>query len=482
VVDLRLPIEEIATQIARYAQSVATVAESGTAEEVPDEIEEQVSQIATILRNVTTNDFHGYKRGTFVRRVQRRMQVTQTETVPAYVARLREDRGEVQHLFQDLLIGVTQFFRDPLEFEALEREIPRLFESREAEEPLRVWVLGCATGEEAYSIAILLREHMATLDNPPGVQIFATDLDARALNLARAGRYSQGIADHVRPDRLERWFVREGDTYCVARELREMCIFSPHNIVKDAPFSRTDILSCRNLLIYLNAELQNRVIPIFHFSLRPGGVLFLGSSENVTRHQKLFAPVDRRNRVFRRLETAMRVIPDFPLTSRARVPEPQQSPNLAQGMASRLAATTRRQAEAVAERYAPAYVVVDAQYDVLHFSGRTGRYLEPSAGAASLNLVNLVHRDLRLELRSALGQASVEGRRIELPRLVVQDDHHSRGAEPDRGAGRRPGDRDAGGRVPGHRAGSRAERGQQRRPAGDRRACPAAGGGAADYP
>ena len=266
---------------------------------------------------------------------------------------------------------------------------------------------------------------MAQLANPPEVQVFATDLDARALTLARAGRYGLAIADHVRPDRLERWFVREGDTYCVSKELREMCIFSPHNIVKDAPFSRIDILSCRNLLIYLSSELQNRIIPIFHFSLRPGGVLFLGASENVTRHQKLFAPVDRRNRVFRRLETAMRIIPDFPLMSRARIPEPQQLPSLVPSQSSRLTTAMGRRAEAIAERYAPAYVVVDAQFEVLHFSGRTGRYLEPSAGAATLNLMNLVHRDLRLDLRSALGRAATEGRRVELSRLVVHEDDRS---------------------------------------------------------
>ncbi|XQZ44337.1 PAS domain-containing protein (plasmid) [Paracoccus yeei] len=201
-----------------------------------------------------------------------------------------------------------------------------------------------------------------------------------------------------------------------------MCIFSPHNVVKDAPFSRIDVLSCRNLLIYLTSELQDRVMPIFHFALRPGGVMFLGSSENVTRHGKLFAPVDRRNRVFRRLETAARVIPDFPLSSRVKgvglagfMPEPMMSP-------ARLAHTVSRQAEAVAERHAPSYVVVDMQGDVLHFSGRTGRYFEPAAGAASLNLMSLVHRDLRLDMRSALQRAVAEGERVEVPGVLMRRD------------------------------------------------------------
>jgi two-component system CheB/CheR fusion protein len=206
-----------------------------------------------------------------------------------------------------------------------------------------------------------------------------------------------------------------------------MCIFSPHNIVKDAPFSRIDILSCRNLLIYLNTDLQNRVIPIFHFSLRPSGVLFLGSSENVTRHQKLFAPVDRKSRVFRRIETATRIIPDFPLTSRLRGSEPATIDLPPAPFTGRLPGSVSRQADAIAERYAPAYVVVDTHGEVLHFSGRTGRYLEPSTGAASLSLPNLVHRDLRLDVRSALQRAIAEGRRIEVPRLTLRDDDRSYG-------------------------------------------------------
>ncbi|HVF95357.1 MAG TPA: CheR family methyltransferase [Sphingomonas sp.] len=427
VVDLHIPVEQIVTQISLYLKSVAAIGEGHEAEIVPEQIEAQVTRITTILRNVTSHDFHGYKRGTFLRRVHRRLQVLQIERIDDYINRLRTDRAEVQDLFQDLLIGVTQFFRDPQEFDLLEREIPRLFEGKGPEDQFRVWVLGCATGEEAYSIAILLREHMATLPHPPHVQIFATDLDARALGLARAGRYTDAIADHIRPDRLERWFVREGDTYCVAKEVREMCIFSPHNVIKDAPFSRIDILSCRNLLIYLNGDLQNRVIPIFHFSLRTAGVLFLGNSENITRHQKLFAPVDRKNRVFRRQETSMRVVPDFPLSARPRAAD-QADPSHAEAPGpSRLAVAVNRQAEAIAERYAPAYVVVDTQGDVLHFSGRTGRFLEPVAGTASLNLVNLVHRDLRVDLRSALQRAVADSRRVELPRLVLRQDDQTIG-------------------------------------------------------
>ena len=415
IVDLLLPVEQIPRQIEIYVRSIVGAARGEGAPADATSLTEQLGQIASILRNVTGNDFHGYKRNTFLRRVQRRMQVVQAQSVEQYVDLLRAQRDEVNHLFQDLLIGVTQLFRDPQEFEVLEREVlPGLFEGKGPTDQLRVWVVGCATGEEAYSLAIIIREHMAKLDNPPQVQIFATDLDARALSIARAGRYSSAITDHVTPERLARWFIKEGETYCVSKELREICLFSPHNLIKDAPFSRIDLLSCRNLLIYLDAELQNRIIPIFHFALRPGGALFLGSSENVTRHQKLFAPIDRKHRVFRRLETATRILPDFPLQPRAGRHSDIVETHAVPVRTSPLSGSVSRRAEHIAERYAPAYVVIDEQHEVLHFSGRTGRYLEPTSGAASLNLLNLVHRDLRLDLRSALHKAAEDGRRVEV--------------------------------------------------------------------
>ncbi|HEY1142681.1 MAG TPA: CheR family methyltransferase [Sphingomicrobium sp.] len=421
IVDLLLPIDQIPAQISLYIQGLKTIGSTADTGEIPDEVRDQLSQVASILRNVTGNDFHGYKVNTFLRRVQRRMQVLQVATIEEYLPRLKRDRDEVHHLFQDLLIGVTQFFRDPAEFQLLEKELPKLFEGKGPHDQFRVWVLGCATGEEAYSIAILLAEISGQLDDPPQVQIFATDLDARALAVARAGRYSNTIAEHVSTERLARWFVKEGDTYCIVKELREMCIFSPHNLVKDAPFSRIDLLSCRNLLIYLNAEIQDRVIPIFHFSLRPGGILFLGSSENVTRHQKLFVPIDRKHRLFRRAETATRVLPDFPLSPRVsrRDALPERAPPSIRPAG--LAASIGRRATQVAERYAPAYVVIDREHEVLHFSGRTGRYLEPASGAATLNLLNLVHRDLRLDLRSALHHAAEQKRRIEVARVPMRE-------------------------------------------------------------
>lgn len=403
IADFVLPPDDIPEHVDVYARHLRRLEEKQGFDEILAAASASLARIADILRNKTGNDFHGYKQNTFLRRVQRRMQVVQIEEITSYVDFLRNDKEEAQHLFNDLLIGVTEFFRDKREFEVLETQvIPKIFENKADGQQVRVWVLGCATGEEAYSIGILLREHMAKLDSAPQVQIFATDIDGRALAAARVGRYRTSIEADMTPERLARWFVREGDTYCVVKELREMCIFSQHNVIKDAPFSKLDLVSCRNLLIYLNAELQNRVIPLFHFALLLDRFLFLGNSENVTRHPKLFAPIDRRARIFKKLDSGTRVPPEFPITTaagRAAVELPAvRSVGPDVGL--------ERRAQRVAERYAPAYVIVDANFQILHFSGRTGRYIEPTAGTATLDLLALVHRDLRLELRTALSRAA----------------------------------------------------------------------------
>ncbi|MBM0206170.1 hypothetical protein JNW90_26515 [Micromonospora sp. STR1s_5] len=318
--DLVLPADEIARQVLLHILHLRRLEERKGFDQQLAEAAGSLTRIADILRNKTGNDFHGYKQNTFLRRIQRRMHVVQKEEIESYVEFLQNDAHEVSNLFNDLLIGVTQFFRDKREFEILETEvIPKIVRGeRGGPATSGVWVLGCATGEEAYSIGILLRERMATMESVPQVQIFATDLDGRSLAAARVGRYRTNIEADLTPERLARWFVREGDTYCVIRELREMCIFSQHNVIKDAPFSRLDLVSCRNLLIYLNADLQNRVIPLFHFGLLPDRYLFLGNSENVTRHPKLFVSVDRRARIFKRLESGTRLPPEFPLTPFAR--------------------------------------------------------------------------------------------------------------------------------------------------------------------
>ncbi|WP_342165466.1 CheR family methyltransferase [Methylobacterium sp. SD21] len=420
--DAVLPLDGLIERVTSAAQQL--IAEGITS---PAASKATLTAIAGVLRNRTGHDFHGYKSGTFLRRVQRRMQVLSMAQIDDYVELLRTQPGEAQELFNDLLIGVTQFFRDPKEFEILEREvIPKLFADKGRDDQIRVWVIGCSTGEEAYSLAILLREHMATLDIVPQVQIFATDLDGRALASARAARFANTISDTISPERLARWFVKEGTTYCLAKELREMCIFSQHSIIKDAPFSRLDLISCRNLLIYLDADLQSRVIPLFHFSLKPDGTLFLGNSENVSRHTDLFAAIDGRSRIFRRRETGTRMLPDFPFSA----PDRRIGPAVIVEERTRpITATLHQRAERLAERYAPAYVITDAAYNVLHFSGRTGRYIDPAGGVATLNLLQLAHPDLRLDLRAALTKAGETAQTVQVDGLQVGQNGESRSVD-----------------------------------------------------
>lgn len=399
LVDMVLPAQEMATKLVGYF-SHAKRAENES-DRRKREVAEQLSRIAALLRVRTGHDFSGYKDNTILRRIQRRMQVLQIDDPTTFYERLREEPQQVDLLFQDLLIGVTSFFRDPQAFEALERfVIPKLFEDRKPDETIRVWVPGCATGEEAYSIAMLLKESAPRGAASPNLQIFATDIDERALEVARAGRYPATIATDVTPKRLKEFFSREDGTYRVASDLRETCLFSAHNLLRDPPFSKLDLIACRNLLIYMGPELQEKIVPIFHYALRSSGYLFLGSSENVTRHARLFSTIDKASRIFqKRSGIAMQRLPEFPLAAAAR-----QAPPVARRGAT--SATLREVAERVlVERYAPAYVVVNADGEVMHSSGGTGKYLELAAGAPDHNVFSMARRGLRMDLRAALHKA-----------------------------------------------------------------------------
>ena len=407
LVDLVLPAEEMPAKLVDYARHLAGVRDQRGAEELRQDGRQHLVKIYALLRTKTGHDFSRYKD----RRVQRRMQVVQLSSAAAYVDLLRKDPREVELLFRDLLIGVTHFFRDPRAFETLAREvIPKLVAGKGSDDQIRIWVPGCATGEEAYSLAILLREQLAQAEISPKVQIFATDIDDHALEVARTGRYPETIARDVPAEQLDRFFLRDGDSYRVIKDIREMCIFSVHNLIKDAPFSKLDLISCRNLLIYLDASLQNRVIPLFHFALRHGGYLFLGPSENVTQHSKLFTRVDGRYRIFKaRPVSVERKAIDFPLTTgtyRHHVAAERGS------TAAAMEETVSRRAMRLVEPYSPAYVVVDDHHEVLHFSGRTGKYIQPSAGAASLNLFNLLEASLRPDVRAALHKAMTTGQKV----------------------------------------------------------------------
>jgi two-component system CheB/CheR fusion protein len=304
-------------------------------------------------------------------------------------------------LFREFLIGVTQFFRDPHAFDALQNAvISKLLKHKGAEEAIRIWVPACATGEEVYSIAILVREALERQGTTLKVQIFGTDIDDAAVAVARAARYSR--MEGVTRERIERWFVEEGEEHCPVREIREMCIFSTHSVVKDPPFSKLDLISCRNLLIYLDAGLQDRLMQTFHYALRPGGYLCLGQSESITRKTKLFATLDKTHRIFQRREIAGGA-PDFLPAAASVSAKPGPVPA---SVAARVQDPIDTEVRRVMEKYSPAYVVVDRQHDILRFSGGdVGRYLEPSPGTASLNLFSIVRKALRPAVRAAMQQA-----------------------------------------------------------------------------
>jgi two-component system CheB/CheR fusion protein len=415
MVDFVLPVEAIPAKLNDYFHHLTSVSRLKGPDRVRQLAADQLAQICARLRTRTGHDFSDYKDRTVLRRVQRRMQVLQIDDVSQFIERLEKDPAQVDLLFQDMLIGVTNFFRDPDAFAALERIVPQLFEGKGAADAVRVWVPGCATGEEAYSIAMLLREHARNSVAVPKIQVFATDIDAQALETARSGRYPPSITRDVRPELLERYFLREEGSFRVISDLREICLFTPHNLLRDAPFSRLDLLSCRNLLIYLNQDLQDRVIPLFHYALRENGYLFLGTSENVTRHGALFDVVDKVQRLFRRRPQIARRLPDFPLTL------PDAARSLARPRASAAVLASALQTVAhrrLLERYAPPYVVVTAEGSVLHASARTGRFLELPPGAPDIGIFSLARRGLRLELRAALHRA-MTARQVATQKNVV---------------------------------------------------------------
>ena len=407
VVDLVLPVEDMAARLVDYAQRLTASAaqKSGESQAEEEKIRRTICQI--LLKEVG-HDFSGYKEKTFMRRVRRRMQVLQLTSLARYLERLQEEPDELQLLFRDLLIGVTNFFRDTSAFEALNTSvIPRLFDGKGVNDTVRVWVPGCATGEEVYSIAILMREHMDTLRTPPKVQLFATDIDEAALGIARLGRYPAALMDNVAPQRLKRFFIGDDVTYTVSKDIRDMCMFWAHSIIRDPPFSRIDLISCRNLLIYFGVDFQGQAMPVFHFALKPRGYLFLGTSENVTSAADLFVPLDKKHRIFQRRDhvVAPLQLPAFTGHGRTVTGAP------ANREPSAIAVTVRRAIESrVMERYAPAHVVVNRDGDILHYSPRTGKYLEPAPGLPNRQLVAMARRGLRLDLRAVLREA-VEGRR-----------------------------------------------------------------------
>ncbi|HVV74264.1 MAG TPA: chemotaxis protein CheB, partial [Verrucomicrobiae bacterium] len=307
VVDHVLPVQQMPGVILEYIRHVIHLQGQTSAEAAQVKTAKALSQVFPLLHRATGHDFSHYKQSTLLRRLQRRMQVTYSPSLDAYVQLLQSTPREAQELFKDLLIGVTQFFRDPEAFDTLaDKVLPEIFRDKSTDVPVRVWIPGCATGEEAYSLAMLLAEYISSNHLRHRVQIFATDIDDEALEAARKAQYPESIREHMPTAEWTKYFVRRDSTWEVTEQIREMCIFSLHNLIKDPPFLRLDLISCRNLLIYMEAELQRNLLPLFHYALNPSGFLFLGPSENVAARSELFRLAHKKHRIFQRKPSLLR--------------------------------------------------------------------------------------------------------------------------------------------------------------------------------
>jgi two-component system, chemotaxis family, CheB/CheR fusion protein len=405
IVDLVLPIGDMPEQIHRFAYTQPELPASDEADTLAEEERQQLPRIFAQIRSRSGHDFSRYKRSTILRRIRRRMQLHHVERLEAYLDMLRDDREEVKRLFDDLLITVTSFFRDEDVFNHFEKEtIPRLFEGKSEGDTVRIWSVGCATGEEAYSLAILLCEHAHGLDIPPQIQVFASDLHEHSLRKAREGVYPDSIEASVSETRLQRFFLKENGSYRVRRELRELIVFSPHNLLKDPPFSNLDLIVCRNVLIYLKREVQDIVMELFHYALRPDGLLFLGTSESIERSD-LFQSEDRRFCLYRRenRRTSEPRLPRFPLPSARRMlPEETSAVSLTIESFGALH-------QKMAERYAPPSILVNQDDNIVHVSQNAGRYLFRAGGEPTNNALKNVRQELRIELRATLHMSRESG-------------------------------------------------------------------------
>ena len=444
MVDWVLPASEMGERVARYVELEGRLKlplDDG-AEAPPRTIpaEDELREVLNLLRTRTGRDFSRYKRATIVRRIGRRMQVNGVQEFAEYIACLRMRPGEAEALLQDLLISVTNFFRDAECFAALKEQVPALFQEKPPNGTLRVWVVACATGEEAYSVAMLLAEHAATLASPSAVQVFATDLDEEAIRVARDGVYPLSISADVSEERLRRFFTKEHRGYRVRRELREQVLFAAHDVLRDAPFSRLDLVTCRNLLIYLDREAQRRVLETAHFALTPHGRLFLGASETVDDNSLLFLTVDKKHRVYSpralpranlappagheaitrvlELHDGARTAPVVPGPSFVAPLEPRNTGQALMGADGRPVSWAELHFRML-ELLSPPSIVVDAQQDIVHLSPNAGRFLQFAGGEPSRNLLHAMHPSLRIELRAALYQAEQRQARVEVAPLPL---------------------------------------------------------------
>src|SRR5262245_42746535 len=408
VVDHVLLVEEMPSKL--LDRELGLTSEATVAVSV-EQVAARLPSICEVLARATGHDFSRYKKGTLSRRTLRRILQLELSSAEEYLERLAKDPAEAAVLLNEILIGVTQFFRVQETFEYLGKfVIPRIIAGKKAGQGVHIWAPGCASGEEAYSIAILLREQLAGVRPEPFVQIFATDIDEGSLTEARQGRYPREISKDVSSERLTRFFVSEAETYRVAPQVREICVFSPHDLLHDPPFSGLDLISCRNVFIYMEADLQKKLVPIFHYALNPGGYLLLGGSESLPGPPELFKIVDKQHHVYQRLETVTRPTMEFPHPKSVvvrpalpRVVKPALAPD------QMICAGFER---LMLQEYTSPGALVNASGEVMCFAGPTGRYLQSPVGPPSGNILDIAHASLRIELRAALHEAVTTGKRV----------------------------------------------------------------------
>lgn len=423
LVDYVLPVAEMPAKLIAYATHAYGKRVTPLSSQALSS-EDSLKKIFVLLRSQTGHDFSQYKHNTINRRIERRMAVHQIPELADYVRFLQHTPSELKTLFHELLIGVTNFFRDPDAFAALEsKAVPRLFADKPPGSNLRIWICGCSTGEEAYSLAILLQEQMEASHHHFKVQLFATDIDSRAIEVARSGIYPASIAVDVSAKRLARFFILQADgiTYRISKSVRDMVIFSEHDLIKDPPFSKLDLITCRNLLIYMSGDLQKKVIPLFHYALSPGGMLFLGTSETVGEFEEIFTPLDRQWKLYQRKDDVHSVY--RPVLRRLFQPLPEAGGGMnrsvqtgGQGKYALRELTERL----LLQRYAPVGALVSERGEILYLHGRTGRFLEPPPGEASLNILKMAREGLRHDLVTALYKAVTHQQQVCHPGLRVK--------------------------------------------------------------
>jgi two-component system CheB/CheR fusion protein len=408
LVDFIVPVEKMPKILIRYVEHPFMDALDKVNVEAPP-VKTQIQKVLALIRSATGNDFSHYKPSTIARRIERRLAVHQITALSDYILYLQKNPGEIDALFKNLVIGVTSFFRDNEAYDLLSGQaLPALLTSKSPDAKIRVWVAGCSTGEEAYSLGMILSELMDTARKPFSVQIFATDIDPSALDTARRGVYPESIRADVSKARLNRFFIKESGFFKVNKALRDMVVFSLQNVIRDPPFSRLDLVSCRNLMIYMDGVLQKKMIPLFHYTLNPGGILFLGTSESIGENRDFFHPINSKWKIFERKTGGSGGINDFtPGTDYPAAPkiDSRDKENL------KFSGSIQEMAEkAILDEYAPAGVLVNDQYEIVHFVGQTEKFLVPPTGRPVFNILSMAREDLKPPLTTSLHKAVREKR------------------------------------------------------------------------